>query len=98
MHVNEKLARFPLFFTIDNFKEALLGDTKLWSSRHCRRRRCSHCHRSRPIVEKKEKQYKRQSGSHGKQMMNKMLSRGELLFVVVKDLHHRLRGVKLLSR
>jgi hypothetical protein len=29
---------FPMFFTLENFKTALMGDIKQWSSRHCRRR------------------------------------------------------------
>jgi hypothetical protein len=49
-----------MFFTFKNFKTALMGDLKQWSSRHYRRRRrYRHRHRrSRSKVEKKRKNAK----------------------------------------
>jgi hypothetical protein len=36
----KKFKGFPMFFTLENFKTAFLGDTKLWLSRHYH-----HCYR-----------------------------------------------------
>jgi hypothetical protein len=35
----KKIKGFPMFFTLENFKTAFVGDMELRSSRHYRRRR-----------------------------------------------------------
>jgi hypothetical protein len=50
----KKCKGFPMFFTFKNFQTALMGDLKLWTSRHYRRRRRRRRYRrSRSNVAKK---------------------------------------------
>jgi hypothetical protein len=79
----KKIQGFPHVFTFENFKTALMGDIKLWSSRHYRRRyrRYRRHRRSRSKVETKEERCKRQNVSHGMKMMDKKRRRGDLPFV-----------------
>jgi hypothetical protein len=61
---------FPMFFTMKNFQTALMGDLKLWWSRHHHRRH-RRCCRGRSNVEGKKKRCKkkrnRQDKDKGKQ-------------------------------
>jgi hypothetical protein len=66
--IKKKIQGFPHVFYIENFKTALMGDMKLWSSRRYRHRRHRHRRhrRRRSKVEKKRAGCKRQKVGHGK--------------------------------
>jgi hypothetical protein len=55
MHQKKKFQGFPHVFTLENFKTALMGDMKLWSSRRYRHRHCRYRRhrRSRSSVKRK---------------------------------------------
>jgi hypothetical protein len=78
----KKFKGFPMFLHLKNFKTALKGDLRQWSSRHRYRRHrygCRH-RRSESVVERKAKDVKA-TVSHGKEEMNRMQRRGVLPFV-----------------
>jgi hypothetical protein len=78
VHPKKKLRGVPHVCTFENFKTALLGDIKQWSSRHHRyRHRYRRRHRrSGSIIEKTLN-----TVSQDEQEMNSMLRKGALPFV-----------------
>jgi hypothetical protein len=63
VHQKKKIKGFPMFFTIEIFKRAFLGDMKHWSSRHHRRRH-RYGRRHRRSDSKFERKMKKLTVSH----------------------------------